>query len=358
MGFDDRLWTHLVEHHDAHLAESPARPAPRHPAARRGTAAGAVALAAAAAGVVVLDQPSRESAWAQQALQRAAAVVIPPSSPDTILHVAATETLSPLARRDSKTTVASLSEEAWIQQGRPWNVRAILQVPGGHILEADNTGQVYDRSANTVLPAPAIPHGKPQYTLTPIEGGRYRLTARLPSGRASAPEILNASTARALRDGTEVVQWTVSWDDHAQVQRLEPTVLPSNRQLAQTQAQQPSPGSASFAAELRALLDSGHARVTRTTTADGRPAIEISSVHPQSGPPTDYYVDPHTYQPIELDIYGFDSRDDVSRLRITRWETLPLAGHEQLVHVDVPPTAEVDRTPAHYWQAVELPRPF
>jgi hypothetical protein len=39
----------------------------------------------------------------------------------------------------------------------------------------------------------------------------------------------------------------------------------------------------------------------RTTTVDGKPAIEISSVHPQSGPRTNYYLNPTTYAPIELD---------------------------------------------------------
>lgn len=99
----------------------------RRVTACRGVAAGAVALAAAAAGVVVLAQPpSGQSAWARQTLQRAAAVVIPAGSANTILHVTATETFS---------------------------------------------RQIYNKTTNTVYPAPQFPKGKPH--LTPAKPGRY-----------------------------------------------------------------------------------------------------------------------------------------------------------------------------------------
>ncbi|MGI8712611.1 MAG: hypothetical protein ACR2NR_05380 [Solirubrobacteraceae bacterium] len=42
-------------------------------------------------------------------------------------------------------------------------------------------------------------------------------------------------------------------------------------------------------------------------------------------------------------------------MHFTTYETLPLAGHEQLVRVRVPPTAHHDRTPADYWNAVGRP---
>jgi hypothetical protein len=159
-----------------------------------------------------------------------------------------------------------------------------------------------------------------------------------------------------VRDGTYDVQWSVNWDGH--VQSIGPMVGPSARQLARTQAQQPNPGSANFGAELHALLDSGHARVVRTMTNDGRRAIKISSVDPQSGPQTDYYVDPSTYAPIELDMFGFDNPRDVTRVHYTTYETLPLARHRRLLKLDVPRTARVDDTPADYWRAAGLPRPF
>ena len=356
MGFDDRLWVYLVEEHDAHQAIGPAPSSRRHPTARQGGAAGAVVLAAAVAGAIVLDQPSGESAWARQTIQRAAAAVIPPSSAHTILHVAATETLSPLAQRASATTVSTLSEEAWIQQGAPWGERAIVQVPGGPVLEDSSSGQIYNATADTVYPAPSVPSGKPRYTLTPIGDGSYRLSAPLPRGGVSAPTTIDAGTVQALCDGTETVQWSVSWDGHTQQVGL--MVGPSAQQLTQIQAQQPNPGSVSFAPELHALLDSGHARVTQTTAADGQPAIEISSVNPQSGPQTDYYVNPQTYAPIELETFGYDNRQDVTRVHFTTYETLPLAGHQLLLQATVPPTATVDDTPADYWRAAGLPRPF
>ncbi len=337
------------------------RPAPRgrvrriHPTARKVTTAGAVVLAAAATAAVVLHQSAGESAWAKQTIQRAAAVVIPPSSATTILHVAATETLSPLAQRASATAVSTVSEEAWIQQGSPWSERSIANVPGGPVLERSSSGDIYNQTSDALYPAPQLPNGTPQYTLAPTgHAGSYRLSVPLPHGGTST-QILDAGTAHALRAGTDEVQWSVSWDGHTQ--RVEPLVGPSGQQLSQIQAQQPNPGSSNFAPELRELLDSGHARVARTTVADGQPAIEIASVNPQSGPQTNYYVNPQTYAPIELDIFGADSPNDVTRVRYTTYETLPLAGHQHLLKVTVPPTAHVDHTPADYWNA-NLPVPF
>jgi hypothetical protein len=324
--------------------------------ARRGAAMGAVVLVAA--GVVVFAQrPSGESAWAKQTLQRAAAVVVPPGSANTILHVTATETLSPLAQSARATTVSMLSEQAWIQQGPPWGERAIVHVPGGPVLEENSTGQIYNQTTNTVYPAPRIPSGTPHYTLTPTDTDSYRLSVTLPQGGVST-QTLDAGTAQALRDGTDSVQWSVGWDASTQTQEVGPVVGPSLQQLKQIQGQQPDPASTSFAAELRGLLDSGHARVTQTTTSDGQPAIEISSVNPQSGPRFNYYVNPQTYAPIELDTFGYDSPNDVTRVNVTTYETLPLADNEQLLQVTVPSTAQDDHTSADYWSAAGLPKPF
>ena len=126
--------------------------------------------------------------------------------------------------------------------------------------------------------------------------------------------------------------------------------MPSRRQTQRLQSQQPDPASLAFAAQLHGLLSSGHARVTRTTTADGKPAIEISSVHPQSGPRTNYYVNPTTYAPIELDSYGYESLKDVTRVRFSVYKTLPLAGHQRLLRFATPPNARIDRTPADYYR--------
>jgi hypothetical protein len=326
--------------------------------------AGTLTLAAAVAGVVVLDQSSSgQYAWAKQTLQRAAAVVIPAGSSHTILHVVVTETFSPLAQRDRQQahepTVSALSEQAWIQQGRSAAERIILQVPRGPVLETNYTGQIYNKTTNTVYPAPQFPKGKPHYTLTPIAGGNYRLRVALPTGGAYT-QTLKPGTARALRDGTDAVRWFLLYfDRRTQTTKVEPQVGPSRPQgQQQLQAQQPNPASAGFAAELHELLDSGHARVVRTTISGGQPAIEMSSVDPQSGPRTNYYVNPKTYAPIELDQFGYDNPNDVTRLRFSTYETLPLAGNQHLLEVKIRSTAQVDHTPVHYWNTVNLPRPF
>jgi hypothetical protein len=232
----------------------------------------------------------------------------------------------------------------------------IAHVPGGPLVEEDGSLRLYNRTRNTLLPGTRVPNSTPRYTLTAIGGGRYRLSAPLPNGGVSTPTTIDAATVEALRDGTEAVSWSVAWDGHHQM--IGPMVGPSARQIAQLQAQQPDPVSTTFAAQLHRLLDSGHARVTRTTTADGQPAIEISSVHPQSGPRTNYYVNPTTYQPIELDTFGYDSPKDVTRVHFTAYNMLPLAGHERLLRMTVPSTARVDHTPADYWQAAGLARIF
>jgi hypothetical protein len=354
MGFDDRLWIYLVEEHDAHRTVGPAPPSGRRRrAAVGGVAAGVVVLAATVAGVLVLAQPSGESAWAKQVVQRAADVLAPARSPGTILHVVATQTQSPPALRDGP-SVSFLSEEGWLQQGPPWNRRVILRPAGGPVLEQGSAGQTYNMTTNELYPGPQlqIPNGKPHYTLIPTgHAGSYRFRVKLPHGGVYT-QTFDASTVKALRDGTQTVSWAITWN--GRVQQLQPIVGPSRKQMRRLQSQQPDASSLAFAAQLHGLLSSGHARVTRARTADGKPAIEIASVHPQSGPRTTYYVNPTTYAPIEVDSYGYESPKDVTRVRFSVYETLPLAGHRGLLRFTTPPNARIDRTPADYyrWQVL------
>lgn len=351
MGFDDRLWIYLVEEHDAHRVAGPAPPSRRRrPVAVRGVAAGVVVLAATVAGVRVLAQPSGQSAWAKQVIQRAEDVLAPAPSPHTILHIVATQTESPMALRDGP-SVSFLSEEGWLQQGPPWHRRVIVHPAGGPVLEQGSDGQTYNMTSNELYPWPQIPNGKPQYTLLPgAKPGGYRLRVKMPHGTYTS--TITSAEAKAIRDGSQTVSWAITWNGH--VQQLQPLVMPSSRQLQQTAAQQPDASSLSFAAQLHGLLSSGHARVIRTTTVDGKPAIEISSVHPQSGPRTNYYVNPTTYAPIELDSYGYESPKDVTRVRFSVYQTLPLAGHQRLLRFTAPPNARIDRVPADYyrWQVL------
>lgn len=324
----------------------------------RAGAAAAFVLAVIAVGVFAFTRPSSDqSAFAKQTLQRAAAILAPRGSSHVILHISATETLSPLAQRGDAATVSTLTEQAWIQQGSPWGERTILQVPGGPLLEQDSGKQIYNATENLIYPAPQAPRTKPRYTVTATGRGSYRLRVKLPHGGVST-QHLDASTAHALRTGQESVQWIVIWNARTQTQKVEALVLPTLGQLQQTQAQQPDPASTGFAAQLHGLLNSGHARVTRTTTSDGRAAIEISSVHPQSGPQTNYYVNPQTYAPVELDTFGFHDPRDITRLHISTYQTLPLAGNEHLLKVAIRASAQEDHTPAAYWDALGLPRPF
>ncbi|PZR81361.1 MAG: hypothetical protein DLM65_05930, partial [Candidatus Aeolococcus gillhamiae] len=272
-----------------------------------------LALAAVAVVAIVssLTSTATEPAWAKQVMQRAADALAPAPSPHTILHVVATQTESPRALKDGP-SVAFLSEEGWLQQGAPWHRRVILHPSGGPVLEQGSSGQSYNMTSNELYPGPQAPSGKPRYTLLPGPGpGSYRLRVKLPHG--SYTSTIDAAEAKGIRDGTQTVSWAITWN--GRVQQLQPLVGPSLRQMRRLQSQQPNPSSLSFAAQLHGLLASGHARVTRTTTADGRPAIEISSVHPQSGPRTNYYVNPTTYAPIELDSYGYESPKDVTRVR-------------------------------------------
>lgn len=352
MGFDDRLWIHLVEEHDAHRVAGPAPPSGRRrPVAVRGVTAGVVVLAATVAGVLVLAQPSGQSAWARQVMQRAEDVLAPAPAPHTILHVVATQTESPRALRDGP-SVAFLSEEGWLQQGAPWHRRVIVHPVGGPVLEQGSDGQTYNMTTNELYPGPQIPSGKPRYTLLPgAKPGSYRLRVKMPHGIYTS--TIDTAEVTGIRDGTQTVSWAVTWNGH--VQQVQPLVVPSRRQIQVLQSEQPDASSLAFAAQLHGLLSSGHARVIRTTTVDGKPAIEISSVHPSSGPRTNYYVNPTTYAPIELDRYGYESPKDVTRVRFSVYQRLPLAGHQRLLRFTAPPNARIDRTPADYyrWQVLQ-----
>jgi hypothetical protein len=88
--------------------------------------------------------------------------------------------------------------------------------------------------------------------------------------------------------------------------------------------------------------------VIRTTTVDGKPAIEISSVHRQSGPRTNDYVNPTTYAPIELDSYGYESPKDVTRVRFSVYSDAP-ARRSSTAAALRRPTERADRPhPADY----------
>jgi hypothetical protein len=315
-------------------------------AARSGVALATLALLAVAV-VSSLGSPATPSAWARQVVERAAAVLAPARSPRTILHLVATQTLSPLARKATAGVPASLSEEAWIQQGAPWAERVLIHTPGGPVFEKSATGQIYNTSSHELYRLAPIPSGEPRYTLAAgTKPSTYLLRVKARHGLSTS--TITSAEAKLLRNGTDKVTWSETWDGH--VQRLEPLVLPAHMGAST----QPNPSSVRFGTQVRALLTSGHARVSRATTADGRPAIEIDSVHPLQGPRTIYYVNPTTYAPIELDTFGFDSPKDVTRIRFSVYQAASLAGHRHLLRFSVPRDARLDRSPADFWHAAGL----
>jgi hypothetical protein len=326
---------------------------------RRLTATAIAAVGCAFAGGAVYAVVSstgastHQSRWAQMVLHRVAAVAVP-TSPDTILHVAGSETLSPAAQRDSATHVAALTAEQWSQQGPPWRSLMVLHDAGGPVVRESTDGRIYDTQNHVLYAPPHLPSGHPRYTIKPGAGaGTY--TIRFATEHGPVSQSISTSDIRALRNGGEQTSWAETWNGHQA--NLVPMIVPTSGQAAKLSAQQPSGASSSFATELRGLLKSGHARVVRTTTDDGSPAIEISSVHPQSGPQTTYYVDPHTYTPIEVDTYGWHNPADVTRIHFRTYQLLPLKGNEHLVQFSVPRSARIDRNPADAFRHMGLP-PF
>jgi len=295
--------------------------------------------AAVLAIVSSLAPPALAPAWAKQVMARAAAVLAPSPSPRLILHIAVTAT-----ETAANGTTATWSQQSWEQQGPPWNGRRIVERTGQPVLEQVNSaGQtIYDRSRNESYTPQLPPISRPHYTLRPGPApGSYRL--RVATRHGFDTVRITAEQAKALRNRTDVVAWIVAWNGH--VNRTAPLVFPRQNL---SQGSVPNPWSLTFAKQLRTLLSSGAARVTRATTADGKPAIEIDWARGR----TIYYVSPATYSPLELDTRPYDSQNDVrTRARFTAYQTLPLAGHSRLLHFAIPRTARVDRAPADFWRA-------
>ncbi|HEY5431608.1 MAG TPA: hypothetical protein VIK04_21010 [Solirubrobacteraceae bacterium] len=340
---------------DAAAREYPAQNSVRIIRRRRVVRFG-LALASVAVAVAVITSilapAATQSAWAKQVMQRAADVLTPTRSPRTILHIVATQTQSPRAMKTTVNPVSSLTEEAWLQQGPPPSSgRVIVHLAGGPVLEQDSghSGQTYDMTSNVLYPvASHLPSSKPRYTVHPgAQPDSYLLRVKLLHGFHTS--TISSAEVNGLRNGSQTVSWSASWNGHAQ--QLLPVVVHSPEQAQITPgAEQPYPGSSSFAAQLHGLLTSGHAHVTRATTADGKPAIEITLLDPQSKLPlVTYYVNPRTYAPIELDSYGYGNLKNVTRLRFSVYETLPLAGHQRLLRYTTPPSARIHRGPENGW---------
>jgi hypothetical protein len=313
---------------------------------RRGTrlAAGvASASAVAIVAVFVLIVPHHvgryaEPRWAGQAIEQAAAVLTP--TPNTVFHVALTGTRT----KPSGQTVR-WSQDNWWQEGPPYGGYSLTRVDGEVLEERnDGNGGVYDATHNVIYRDRVRPTANARYRL--VHGVSPRsLRVRVYLDGQSATIPVTEAQAVALRKGRVHISVGVGFTVKGH-QVLLPSVGPMKLDPSSSE---PEPESLQFAAELRALLATGVAHVRRTTTAQGRPAIEIA----WSKARIVYYVDPSTYAPIELIQHLFDGQG-TSRLRFTAYQTFSLAGHRRLLRIRVPANARIEYSPAMFWHAVSL----
>ncbi len=311
--------------------------------------ASALALAAAAAGVVVLAQPSAwESAWAKQTLQRAAAVVVPAGSANTILHVSVTQTMTPAARGDSALLVPTVDAEGWFQQGAPWRSVTREQVPG-QTPTWQTASRVYDPATKRVYVDPPFPSSHPRYTLTK-HGRDGVITLRIATSYGPVRETVTTAQARGLRTGADGIQW-VAGLNASQKFVLGASVVPRAQSTNASLAEQPTGTSLNFPAQVHRLLQSGHAQVAGRVTVDGRTAIKIAITGVSGYQRMIYYVDPTTYRPIELDNYGIASKD-LTRIVFHTYQQLPLKGNAQRFRLPTTAGTTVDHNPAGFFHHI------
>jgi hypothetical protein len=312
-----------------------------------GLAVGAVALGILS--VVSNDAPSIVGTASAKSIVRLAAASIK-VSPSSILHV---DMIGVQQNGDGSS--ATWQSESWQQESAPYDRRQIETHPGQAPTEtaiADGADQVYDPAANTIyvdVPGTATPHARPTFDIEPgSTAGTYRL--RLPALPAKGVTsqktlVISAAQAKALRDGADVIGWTLY--KHAGGLAATAAVVPaSSRSGSVGPNPEPNPDSQAFADEILALLRSGDARVVGPATVDGRNTIKIESADGS----TTYFVDSASYAPVELDTRGTDGG---TSLRFRTYERLAgaAASNSVLSLVAQHPTATVDRSATDYQDA-------
>lgn len=304
-----------------------------------GVAAGcALAGAAAAVAVVVSGGGSANSAFDQHVL-RAAAIALPTPSPNTILHVSVTQTMTPGARRDSAHLVATLDAEGWFQQGPPYRSVTRERVPGQPPIW-QTSSRVYDPATKRAYVVPLLPD-RPRFTLT--DGLDGMDTLRVATAYGPVRQTVSRAQARALRAGTDGILLIGSWNGRKF------SVSASVTPKTQATGSAPTSTSLTFPARLHRLLQSGNARVAGRVTVDGRAAIKIAISGVSGYQRLTYYVDPTTYRPIELDSYGF-SDADVPRLVFHAYQQLSTKGNTRLLRLHTAAGTTVDHNPAGFYQ--------
>ncbi len=308
------------------------------------------AVAAAAAAIVVAGGGSSSLPSDAQVL-RAAAIVLPKPSPNTIVYVSVTQTMTPAARHDTVSSAApTLSAEGWFQQGGQYRSVTRETLPGGTPIWESDT-EIYDPASNQSFVMPPLPTGHPRYTLTKTKGGSYSLRIVGPDGPLQ--QTVSAAEARALRTGADQIGWAETWNGHKAT--LQPLVMPTAQPLTASTASQPNDTSLSFAAQLHQLLQSGRARVAGRVNIDGRSAIKIQIPGADGKLWMTYYVDPTTYRPIEYDTYGFGNPSDETRLVFHAYQLLPIKGNARLLRLPTAAGGNVERNATAYFQHMPAP---
>jgi hypothetical protein len=329
------------------------------PARRRRTVV-RFALAGAAASVLALGVVSAVSngapwavgpASAESVVRHAAAAL--GQTPGSILHVDMTGT-----EWDPERTV-TWRDESWQLESAPYARRQIVIQPDGSTVESASSpdgDQVYDPATNTIYVGPRPPQVAPADLQPHLERGpkpgTYILTSpafKLGVGDVS-PLVINAMQAKALRRGTVSIAFKIRKQGGQVVAAL--ALIPASSldhdpDPSGDAGSSADPWSPAFRDEILALLNSGDGHVEGHRTIDGRDTIEISSADGH----TSYYVDPDSYEPVELDTRGTDGG---TALRFRSYEALPAEGNRGLLDlVAQHPNATVDRNVSD-WAAAQV----
>jgi hypothetical protein len=294
-----------------------------------------VAASALALGLLRAVRP----ASAGPVVRRAAAAL--DVTPGAILHVAFT------GREWDPERTVTWRDESWQLESAPYGRRQIetgsdgLTVESGSGPEGD---QVYDAARNTIYIGPSTTTKappKPHLVRGPRPG-----TYTLRYGSLS-PLVISARQARALRHRALSIAIRVRKGHHPMTLTLIPTPkIHHARGSSDDSGSSADPWSPAFRDQILALLNSGDAHVVGHKTIDGRDTIEIVSTDGH----TSYYVDPKSYDPVELDTTGTDGG---TALRFRTYETLPAEGNEGLLDLRAQhPDATVDRN-ASDWRAAQ-----
>jgi hypothetical protein len=296
--------------------------------------------AASALALVLVSAVANHAPWAvgsasaESVVRRAAAAV--GAKPGTILHVDMTGT-----QRNPDGSTVTWRDESWQLEGKPYSRRQIETASDGSTVESGSGpegDQVYDPASNTIYVGPRPTGETPAELQTPhLTRGPKPGTYTLRFVRLSL--VITARQAKAFRRGTLSIAWKVRKNDPVGTLALIPTPKRYDRPDSSDGA---DPSSPAFRTQILALLESGEARVVGHKTIDGRDTIEITSADGH----TSYYVDPHTYEPVELDTTGTGGG---VALRFLTYKALPARGNRGLLDLTAEhPNATVDRDAADY----------